>query len=115
EEFWPDQVAHDHVDAVAAGGWEVGVRSEIAAKEFGERRPVRNVEKAQGADLAVDFKRIETGPEYAFLQSLLIECADACDCRLVDVAQAGRAIEIGACMDVLDHHHANEILMGVMM
>src|SRR5688572_18677429 len=76
----------NHIDDVAAQRGESIPRAKVTAEDLREGRPVGDVEKAQRADLPVQFHGIQIFSEHAFLNPAGIDVGDMIDRRRVQFA-----------------------------
>src|SRR3546814_10183504 len=80
-----------------------------------EGRAVRDVEEADRADRPVQLDGIDARAERAVGDSPLVDPGDVIDGGHVEVPDRLGTVQVLAVVDVLDHHHADELLMLVMM
>src|SRR5690606_36988671 len=59
--------------------------------------------------------RIKAGTEQASREAARIDLLDIADGRNIKVTDLFRPLQEGAVVDILDHHHADKIFMGVMV
>ena len=90
-------------------------RPDVPPENLREGGAVRNVEEAERADLPMQLDRVDMGAEQLRGDTALIKHLDRVDRRDVEIADRRRALQILAVMDVLDHHHADEVLVAVMV
>src|SRR3546814_10774489 len=74
----------------------------------------RSIEKAQRADLPVQVDGGEPLAEHALLHAAAIDPLDLADRRDVQLLDGLRPRQVIPVMDILDHHQADEGLVGMM-
>ena len=94
--------------------WPVGAEKRIA-EDAREGGAVGDVEEAQRADVPVQFERRDVVAEQAGLAAAAADRFKLLDGAGVEQPDQLGLLEIGAVMDVLDHHDADEIRMAAVM
>src|SRR5690606_13810006 len=110
-----DDMAKHHVDRVALQRCLRLCCRKVASEQSRKGGTIGNIEEAEGADKPVQFHGIEAAAEQTFLHAALIDGADRRDGSDVELADDLRFFQILGMVNILDHHHADEILMLVVV
>src|SRR5712671_1471582 len=108
-------VAHDGVDHNFAPARERVRGCHLAFEDAREGRAVGDVEEAQRADRHVQVDLVDPVAERARGPAAPIDVTQGRNGRKVQLFDAPRPCEMDAVVDILDHHQANEALIGVLI
>lgn len=110
-----DDEAENHRHDLVAQPGLFAVSLHGTLKDATERGAVGDIEEAERADVPVQVERLDSLTEDACFHAALVDALEIVDGGGIELLNGHRALEEHAVMDVLDHHHANEIRMTVVV